>query len=1529
MISVILYGRNDNYGYNLHKRAALSINCIAEALSGETDEIVFVDYNTPDELPTFPEAISDTLTAHARQRLRILRVRPYVHDRYKSRTHLAALEPIARNVGVRRSNSSNRWVLSTNTDLVFVSKRRQPLTDIVRGLPGGLYHTPRIEIPEVLWESLERNNPRAAIRSIRDWGWTLHLNEIVYGNEVILYDGPGDFQLLERQRLFDIHGFNEDMLLGWHVDSNLAKRMELLVGKVRDLGSEVYAYHCDHTRQATPMHSHVRIENDWQRFVRDVVSADAPEQAESWGCAQDEIEEIRLTSGLARAHICGLKHAIGPRLRQPLVAYYTGGAFDGGSYDARHVVPFLIDLLCSYPKNTVIGWHGARIDSLRIFSRAWQSLGFERPILVDNSLVDLASFATVLDTRLVPAEVVRERATVLVFDFGKLERSPPAASEGSEQKAVARRLLEIVNMEQQRFAEGGPLRKIVTIGAINNEYERLVAARVGAGYVPFSTRIRQGYVLLPGEQDWLPALEPGEAGMRSGRFVASRKTVGLVLFGGYKYLVPGTYRLNIDIALEADQPRSPSDDPWLLIELRSSFDLFAVHAVSVDDSAGPAHCIFAVPESFGENPMTTIEIRVVTVRPVAFVIRKLTIEAVQSAAIADSVLTLANWLPFLRLGPAGRREDDTVAVERGHEGYVVFGPYWPLHPGRYEMFAALEPLEPTENFDEGECLAIADVAMNADEIAKISLRKREFGRGEVSLNFEVAEAAQGGAPRLFETRIWSAGRIAFRLRSVSVRAWRERHGLADMEPGEAGRPAPVALPMSGVSLEKAEPAEQAARIDEGLNPRAAEQAIALRPGEAGIQDRETVRSLADLSGCIAYGSPAFGRLRAGSHRITIDWILRAAVLPADEACVLVELRSGDRLFALHVASSTDLAETKNFHFKVPAALAEDGAPPMQIRLLALRPVPLTIRNLRIKPVDVVELEDTIPRLENWLPVLRPGEAGARNGCGIKAEKGHSGYIFDGPNWPLTAGRYELVTVIDKLEPEQAFADDASLGVVDIAVNNDQLTKAEIRPDHLAKGGISLAFEVPPAAADGVPPLVETRVWTSGHVGLLIRAMNVRKRIAAENGFHAQPAAVAAAAQPRSRTNTPFTKDADMPIAPDISAWRDNPFSLLAQKWHEVPTTHEDRFSTKNLLMLGDDELLAAWNQRAAQVRGAKGIHVGDWEVYVYADLFKGRKVIEVGPGLGVLGISFLERGAKMTFVDVVESNLKMIERVCRIKNLENAKFLHLKQFDDLQQLDSDYDAVFAHGSLHHAPADVIKPEFTALASRLKVGGRFIMLAYPKSRWQNEGSLDFSQWGKSTDGEATPWAEWYDVPKLLKQLLPYRFHVLMAFDNIANGDMNWFDLVRTDGDPLFDETRPQHCEPLSGVVQVGSLASLPTWTGSSVTRSGDGVTVQTGPARWSYAAKVQIAGSLPAGPGWLSVDLQVDRGIVGVGAMEKEGEQHLCERQFGDGTTFPWLTMPVFIRIPDLSRAKIVMVRNAAVDGASKVLIRSINLMKQL
>ena len=156
------------------------------------------------------------MTAAARQRLRIFRVRPAQHALFRGRTHLPTLEPHARNVALRRSNPANRWVLSTNTDMIFVPRGERSLTEIAASRTSGFYHLPRFELPETLWEELDRMDPPGVIAAVGRWGWDLHLNEIVYGFPSILYDAPGDFQLMARADLFRIHGFDERMMLGWH-----------------------------------------------------------------------------------------------------------------------------------------------------------------------------------------------------------------------------------------------------------------------------------------------------------------------------------------------------------------------------------------------------------------------------------------------------------------------------------------------------------------------------------------------------------------------------------------------------------------------------------------------------------------------------------------------------------------------------------------------------------------------------------------------------------------------------------------------------------------------------------------------------------------------------------------------------------------------------------------------------------------------------------------------------------------------------------------------------------------------------------------------------------------------------------------------------------------------------------------------------------------------------------------------------------------------------------------------------------------
>ena len=90
---------------------------------------------------------------------------------------------------MRRSSPSNRWILSTNTDMIFVPHGATSLSEIARGLAPGFYHAPRMEIPEVLWESLNRYDAANIIETIRDWGKSLHLNEIVLGSSSYVMTG--------------------------------------------------------------------------------------------------------------------------------------------------------------------------------------------------------------------------------------------------------------------------------------------------------------------------------------------------------------------------------------------------------------------------------------------------------------------------------------------------------------------------------------------------------------------------------------------------------------------------------------------------------------------------------------------------------------------------------------------------------------------------------------------------------------------------------------------------------------------------------------------------------------------------------------------------------------------------------------------------------------------------------------------------------------------------------------------------------------------------------------------------------------------------------------------------------------------------------------------------------------------------------------------------------------------------------------------------------------------------------------------
>jgi len=234
-----------------------------------------------------------------------------------------------------------------------------------------------------------------------------------------------------------------------------------------------------------------------------------------------------------------------------------------------------------------------------------------------------------------------------------------------------------------------------------------------------------------------------------------------------------------------------------------------------------------------------------------------------------------------------------------------------------------------------------------------------------------------------------------------------------------------------------------------------------------------------------------------------------------------------------------------------------------------------------------------------------------------------------------------------------------------------------------------------------------------------------------------------------------------------------PYETLRTKWVEVPITNWEILSTEELLVLPDDELLAKWEKsRTALTTGAEWDHRG-WYHTLYADSMRWKKVVDIGSGFGVDSITFAQHGARMTFVDLVESNLKVLQRLCKILRLKDVQFHHFQDLSSLRALDTDYDVIMAMGSLHNAPVEVMKPEYQELLRHLRVGGRWLQLAYPKSLWIKAGRPTFDKWGQML--ERSPWEEWYDVPKLLSMFEPAKFDVVF-YREFHNGDFNWFDLA---------------------------------------------------------------------------------------------------------------------------------------------------------
>lgn len=467
MLSVIVYGKNDSHGYNYHKRIAISLNCIAELLAFEEDEILFVDNSASLEIPTIIEAIADTLTEKAKSHIRVLR--------YRKCNSFFPKEALLRNIALRRSNPKNKWILSTNSDMIFLpTDQGQSLSSIVAGLPEGYYQLPRFELPENLWEShLNRLSPNENLDFLRKNAANFHLNTTIKRAGYLGFDNMGDFQLIPRKTLLEITGFNEKMDKRFHIDSNLCRRLTLYSGqKPQNLEGTLLAYHCNHSRKEFLSHAKKIPENSWETFVRSVKSPYLLEQQKTWGLNGEAIEEIKLN----KTPIDTLGFGESPEDKEFILSKDT---FNTLTYSSTKVLPHLVDHFHHLLFESTIGYVGHNQKLLTLLQSQF-------------SIATIENSASLKD--------FYQKSSLIIFDFGFDKNAfdkeavhpkhPLYPKLRSLLKEVMHTFLKIVHIEKKLRKN----KKLIGINVLFTDYSALFHHHLANQKTTHVSSISYGYV---------------------------------------------------------------------------------------------------------------------------------------------------------------------------------------------------------------------------------------------------------------------------------------------------------------------------------------------------------------------------------------------------------------------------------------------------------------------------------------------------------------------------------------------------------------------------------------------------------------------------------------------------------------------------------------------------------------------------------------------------------------------------------------------------------------------------------------------------------------------------------------------------------------------------------------------------------------------------------------------------------------------------------------------------------------------------
>ena len=154
------------------------------------------------------------------------------------------------------------------------------------------------------------------------------------------------------------------------------------------------------------------------------------------------------------------------------------------------------------------------------------------------------------------------------------------------------------------------------------------------------------------------------------------------------------------------------------------------------------------------------------------------------------------------------------------------------------------------------------------------------------------------------------------------------------------------------------------------------------------------------------------------------------------------------------------------------------------------------------------------------------------------------------------------------------------------------------------------------------------------------------------------------------------------------------------------------------------------------------------------DRWKGKRVLEIGCGIGTDAVNFARAGANYTGIDLSAESVKIAKQRFEVFGLTGEIFeANAEELDNVFDPHEKFDLIYSFGVIHHAP----RPERVVahLPGLLKDDGECRVMLYAKNSWKN--MLIEANWDQPEAQDNCPQAVTYTKEEARE--------LFRAFDNV--------------------------------------------------------------------------------------------------------------------------------------------------------------------